>query len=252
MIEHHHVGQGRPALLFMHGLGGDRDSFAPQLDHFARSHECVSWTMPGYGGSTPLAELTFAALAEAACGLLDEYGIDTAVAVGQSLGGMVAQQLAIAHPERVAGLVPVATTAAFGKPGSSFNDDFLAARLAPIRAGATPADLATEIVDSIVGPDASAECRAHAVASMSRTEPENYGRSIECLVGWDGRDRLGGVTAPTLCIAGEVDTNAPVRAVERLAASIPGAELSVIHAAGHLVNLERPEAFNQALEGFLA
>ena len=252
MIEHHHVGAGRPALLFLHGLGGDRDCFAPQLDHFAGSHECLSWTMPGYGGSAPLHELTFPTLAQAACGLLDEYGIAAAVVVGQSLGGMVAQQMAIAHPERVAGLVPVATTAAFGKPGSSFNDEFLASRLAPIRAGSSPADLAGEIVDSIVASGASAECRAHAVASMSRIDPENYGRSIECLVTWDGRNALGDVTAPTLCIAGEDDTNAPVRAVERLAESIPDAALTVIEAAGHLVNLERPEAFNAALQEFLA
>ena len=252
MIEHHRVGAGRPALLFLHGLGGDRDSFAPQLDHFAATHECVSWTMPGYGTSDPLDELTFPTLAEAACALLDESGVDRAVVIGQSLGGMVAQQLAIAHPERVDGLVLVATTAAFGKPGSTFNDEFLASRLAPIEAGNGPADLAPAIVDSIVGPDASPEARAHAVASMSRIEPGPYGRSIECLVTWDGRDRLGGVGAPTLCVAGGEDTNSPVRAMERLADAIPGASLEVIADAGHLVNLERPAAFNSLLEGFLS
>lgn len=252
MIEHHRVGEGRPALLFLHGLGGDRDSFAPQLDHFAGRHECVSWTMPGYGDSDPLDDLTFPRLAEAACGLLDEHDIDQAVVVGQSLGGMVAQQMAIAHPDRLAGLVLVATTAAFGKPGSSFNDQFLAARLAPIEAGNTPADLAEEIVDSIVATGMSAEARAHAVASMSRIAPGPYARSIECLVTWDGRDRLGQVTAPTLCIAGGEDTNSPVRAMERLAASVPGASLEVIAGAGHLVNLERPDDFNAVLTTFLA
>ena len=252
MIEHHRAGEGRPALLFLHGLGGDRDSFAPQLDHFAERHECVSWTMPGYGDSDPLDALTFPALAEAACGLLDDHGIDRAVVVGQSLGGMVAQQMAIAHAERVAGLVLVATTAAFGKPGSAFNDEFLAARLAPIEAGNSPADLAPGIVDSIVAAGASAAARAHAVASMSRIAPAPYARSIECLVTWDGRERLPAVSVPTLCVAGGEDTNSPVRAMERLAESIPGATLEVIAAAGHLVNIECPEEFNGLLQDFLS
>ena len=208
--------------------------------------------MPGYGDSTPLATMTFADLADAACGLLEASGIDQAVVVGQSLGGMVAQQMAIAHPHRVAGLVLVATTAAFGKPGSSFNDEFLAARLAPIEAGHRPADLAAEIVDSIVAADATEAARAHAVASMSRIEPEPYARSIECLVTWDGRPFLPDVAAPTLCVAGDSDTNAPVRAMERLCESIAGASLVVIGGAGHLVNLERPAEFNAVLEDFVS
>jgi len=252
VIEHHRVGEGRPALLFLHGLGGDRDSFAPQLAHLSARHECVAWTMPGYGDSDPLDDLSFPTLAAAACDLLDEHGIERAVVVGQSLGGMVAQQMGIAHPDRVVGLVLVATTAAFGKPGSSFNDEFLAARLAPIEAGDTPADLAVDIVDSIVGAAASAACRSHAVASMSRIGPAGYRRSIECLVTWDGRDGLRGVTAPTLCVAGSDDTNAPVRAVQRLAETIPGARFELIPGAGHLVNLEAPAAFNACLEGFVA
>ena len=251
MIEYRHEGAGRPALLFLHGLGGDRDSFAPQFERFTRAHECVSWTMPGYGSSTPLANLDFAALAAAAVGLLDEFRIDEAVVVGQSLGGMVAQEMAIGHPQRVAGLVLVATTSAFGKPGSRFNEEFLASRLAPMEAGATPADLAVGIVDSIVAEGASEACRAHAVASMGRIDAHGYRRSIECLVTWDGRSRLGEVTAPTLCVAGSEDSNAPVRAVERLASAIGGAESVVIPGAGHLVNLECPDAFNEQLAAFL-
>ena len=208
--------------------------------------------MPGYGDSEPLDDLRFPTLAEAACRLLDEHGIEQAVVVGQSLGGMVAQQMAIAHADRVAGLVLVATTAAFGKPGSSFNDDFLAARLAPIEAGNTPADLAPGIVDSIVAAGASVAARAHAVASMSRIAAEPYARSIECLVTWDGRERLAGVSSPTLCVAGGEDTNSPVRAMERLAETIPEATLAVIPDAGHLVNLECPVEFNALLEDFLS
>ena len=116
----------------------------------------------------------------------------------------------------------------------------------------TPADLAVDIVDSIVGAAASAACRSHAVASMSRIGPAGYRRSIECLVTWDGRDGLRGVTAPTLCVAGSDDTNAPVRAVQRLAETIPGARFELIPGAGHLVNLEAPAAFNACLEGFVA
>ena len=242
---------GNRSVLFLHGLGGAAASWRPQLDALAPSLRCLAWTMPGYGPSAPLPTTTIATLADAAVEVLDRFEVDRADVVGHSMGGYVAQELAVEHPERVGRLVLAATTAAFGKPGSEFNERFLAARLEPLDEGLTPADVAPALVDGLCGPDVSSAVRADAVASMSEISPPAYRRALEALVAWDGRQRLPSVTADTLCIAAERDETAPLRAMERLGALIPGSTLEVIAGCGHLLNNEAPAAFNRLLTNFL-
>lgn len=244
-------GEGIP-VLFLHGLGGSAESWRPQLDALGADRRCLAWTMPGYGPSAPLPETTIGALAGAAADLLTAVGVDRAQIVGHSLGGYIAQELALRFPERVDRLILVATTAAFGRPGSSFNDEFLAARLRPLDRGLTPADVAPTVVDGLVAEGASASVRVEAVASMSQISVEAYRRALRALVDWDARDRVGAIEAATLCIAAAADATVPVRAMERLCRSMPRATLEVVAGSGHLVNLERPEAFNQLVEEFLA
>ncbi|MDH3678380.1 MAG: alpha/beta hydrolase [Acidimicrobiia bacterium] len=243
-------GPGTP-VLFLHGLGGSAESWRPQLDALAADRRCVAWTMPGYGPSARLPEMTIETLAGAAADLLTALGADRAHVVGHSLGGYVAQELALSAPERVDRLVLVATTAAFGKPGSTFNVEFLAARLRPLDQGRTPADIAPIVVDGLVAGTASATVRAAAVASMSQISADAYRQALHALVAWDARHRVGAIDAATLCIAADADATAPVRAVERLQQLIPGATLEVVVGSGHLVNLERPAEFTDLLRRFL-
>lgn len=209
--------------------------------------------MPGYGASAPLADgyHTMTALAERARDLLDHLRIATAVVVGHSLGGFVAQELALAHGDRVDRLVLVASTAAFGKPGSTFNRDFLADRLEPLDAGKTPAALAPAVVDGLLGPRATAAARADAIASMSAIPVDGYRAALEALVDHDAADRLPTLTTPTLGIAGELDATASVRAMERLISLMPSARLEIIADCGHLINTEQPRHFNRLLAAFL-
>lgn len=209
--------------------------------------------MPGYGASSALTlpDPGIADLATAAASVLDRRGIESAVVVGHSLGGFVAQELALARPDLVERLVVVATTAAFGKPGSTFNEEFLTARLEPLDAGRTPADLAASVVDGLVGPSASAVVRAEATASMAAIPVADYRAALGALVGHDATDRLPSLAMPTLGIAGELDRTAPVRAMQRLVDLIPSARLDVIEDSGHLVNSEQPHRFNAALADFL-
>ena len=252
-IEYLIAGEDAPGLpiLFLHGLGGDASNWQPQLDELGALHRCIAWTMPGYGTSAPLIQPSFVALAAAAVDLLDGLGCETACVVGLSLGGYVAQQLVLDHPDRVERLVLCATTSAFGKPGSSFNEEFLASRLAPLDLGETPATMASQVVRDLVGPAPHGGAELNAVASMQRITPDAYRQALKTLVTWDARDAVASIATRTLCIAGADDATAPVRAMQRLADAIPNATLEVLVDCGHLLNLERPREFNHILRAFL-
>jgi 3-oxoadipate enol-lactonase len=246
------VGDKGPALLFLHGIGGDAECFRPQLAQFGRAFRAIAWNMPGYAGTPLLPRTTFPALADAVAALLDARGIARVNLVGHSLGGMIAQEFALRHPGSLASLTLSGTTAAFGRPDGDFQRDFIRQRLAPLEAGQAMADLAARLVGGLIGPAPDADGMAIALASMSRVPSETYRVALECLVGFDRRDALAQIAVPTLLIAGGTDTTAPAAVMERMAARIPGARFVIIPGAGHLANLEQPTEFNRVLERFLA
>jgi 3-oxoadipate enol-lactonase len=245
------VGTKGPAVLFLHGIGGDAECFRPQLAHFGREFRAIAWNMPGYGGTPLLPQTTFPALADAVAALLDARGIARVHLVGHSLGGMIAQEFATRHPGSLASLTLSGTTAAFGKPDGDFQQEFIRQRLAPLEAGKAMADLAASLVGGLIGPAPDPAGMAIALASMGRVPPETYRAALECLVGFDRRDALPHIAVPTLLIAGGADTTAPAAVMERMAAKIPGARFVALPGAGHLANLEQPAVFNRVLEDFL-
>lgn len=255
-VEHAVAGpEEAPAVVFMHGIGGDWSNWLPQLDAFGDRYRCISWTMPGYGESAPTepaAEpMTWPALADSLAVLLDHYDIERATLVGLSMGGMVAQQFAVDHPTRVDDLVLVATSPSFGRASSDFAEKYLASRYEPLDAGKTPADLAPGVVENLVGPDPAPGTAENCIASMSRITVPAYRRALVCLTTWAFDDQLHRIAARTLCVAGADDKTAPVASLQRLADGIAGADLEVIESCGHLVNLERPTEFNELLGAFL-
>jgi pimeloyl-ACP methyl ester carboxylesterase len=246
-------GAGDRLLVFLHGIGGNQSSFDDQLEAFAGAGwRAAAWDMPGYGASPALADMTFAALADSAAALLDDLGGAPAVVVGHSMGGMVAQELAARHPERLRALVLYATTPIFGSPDGSFQQRFLAERLAPLDRGLTPADLAPELVAGLLGPSAPEAARARAIASTSAISAAAYRAALRCLVTFDRRAELARIACPTLALAAELDTLAPPRSMARMAERIAGARSECLPGVGHLAHLEVPGPFNAALGSFLA
>jgi len=240
-------------VLCLHGLGGNAAYWDGAIESPAAPMPIrqVAWTMPGYGPSPALATTTIATLADAALAVLDQAGIQQAVVVGHSMGGFIAQQLAAAHPERVAGLVLVATTAVFGKPGSDFNERFLKSRLAPIEQGLTPADFAAEVAAGLVGPQADPSLIEAAGASMAKISAAGYRNAVEALVQFDGRALLPTLAMPVLAIAGSNDATASAGAMQHIVDLVPNGRLEVIANVGHLVNLEAPDEFRSLVTGFL-
>ena len=245
-------GEG-PAIVFLHGIGGGADSFDLQLDAVADAgYRAVAWDMPGYGGSDALNEVTFPALADALVQLLDDLGVVRGHVVGHSIGGMVVQQFARDHQDRLVSLVLAETSPAFGNPDGDFQRKFVAARLAPLDDGKSMADVAESVIPELVGDNPNAEGLALAQACMGRVPAEIYGATMRCLVTFEGRDALSDIHVPTLVLAGEKDTNAPAAMMERMAGKIAGSEFVCLPGAGHLANMEQPDAFNRAVLDFIS
>ncbi len=229
--------------MFLHGLGGSRLSWDDQLigiDH----RRLLAWDMPGYGAAEPLAATTFDSLAAAVVGFIDELGEAQVDLVGVSFGGMIAQYVAARHTARVRTLAILSSSPKFGLDGTR-PDDWMAARLAPLRRGERPADFAEAVLGTLVAPGTVVP--AGQIAAMRRVSAEALERSVRCIVHHDSRALLGEITAPTLVMVGELDQETPATYACALADGIPGARMVVVPDAGHLLNAEAPRAVNELL-----
>lgn len=236
-------------VLCLHGIGGDHTSFADQLGQLGE-RRVIAWNMPGYGGSDPMVQMGFAALSSAVIALLDELGIEDVHLVGQSIGGMIAQEVAIRVPTRVASLGLIATTPAFGGRDDSFKQAFVTARLGPLDAGVDMATMAEQAIPAIIGPSASADMRQIAVEAMGRIDETAFRQVISCLVTFNRRADQHRITQPCCLIAGSHDTNSPARIMAKMADGLANATFHIVDQAGHLVNSESPDIVNAMLTDF--
>jgi 3-oxoadipate enol-lactonase len=244
------AGEG-PAVLFLHGLGGTRTAWEPQLEHLSERFRCIAWDMPGYGDSAPLATLDFDSIVGSISELLDRLELERTHLVGLSFGGQQAMHFALAAPERVGCLVLADTSHRFGADGTD-PDEWKHARLAALDAGATPADIAPFVIDSITARGFAGFERDRTLAAFARIPADGLRAAVECLPTHDVSGRLGEIACPTLVIAGDLDEETPVAYAEQIAAGIPGARLAVIPGAGHLTPAEAPDRFNAIVAAFLS
>ena len=242
-------GAGDP-VLFLHGLGGSRTSWEPQLNGLGGAFRCIAWDMPGYGASAPVEPLTLTAIADAVIRLLDAARVRRVHLVGESFGGMHALHTALRHPDRVGRLVLANTSPAFGLDGTD-PAEWRATRLGPLDAGLTPADMAEDILTAIAGPGLSRDALAMRVAGFARIPEAALRAAVECLPSHDVRDELGDIASPALVIAGELDAETPVAYSRILADGLQKAELVVLDGIGHLAASEAPQTFNRIVRDFL-
>jgi pimeloyl-ACP methyl ester carboxylesterase len=247
------VGRGEPVLL-VQGLGYTRHGWGELPRLLAESFSVVSYDNRGVGQSdVPPGPYTVRALAEDALAVLDAAGIDNAHVVGASLGGMVAQELALAAPERVDRLVLACTTPggarAYPLPERSLQVFAQFALLPPAEA------LLLAVKNSLA--DATVAGRPDLVEKVYRYRLEN----APPLDGWqaqlaagsthDAHDRLRSIAAPTLVLTGTGDNVIDARNSELLADAIPGARLEYLEGTGHIFFWEEPERAAQVIRAFL-
>ncbi|MEY4883926.1 MAG: hypothetical protein RIS34_1780 [Pseudomonadota bacterium] len=245
-------GTGQTAVFLLHGVGGGKAAWLDSLQPLADAgFQAVAWDMPGYGESPPLDPCTNAALAHSLEQLIDHVGAARNVLVGHSMGGMVAQEAVALFAQKIHGLVLSGTTAAFGKPGGEWQQQFLNSRFAPLDAGVGMAGLARTLVPGMVAPQAGVTAIDAAASLMAGVPEASYRAALSAIVSFNRVSNLVNIRVPTLCIAGEYDQNAAPLVMKKMAECIAGAQYLCLPGVGHLANMERPDAFNEVVLKFL-
>jgi pimeloyl-ACP methyl ester carboxylesterase len=262
---HYEVAGEGPPLLCVMGFGAPLEGYALQARALAAHRRVITFDNRGIGrSSVPRLPWTIDDLAQDALDLLDHLEVPRADVVGVSMGGMIAQRLAIARPERVGALVLAATFA--------HADLELRRRVAELTArsfagwakggfgGRAAFEKALRVAwegDVVSGAPLTAD--GQAILDRGWDMREEFGAKdlgvlgqLVALLTHDARADLGRITSPTLVLAGSADALSPLRQARLLARSIPGARLEILAGAPHGMNLATAPLFNANVEAFLA
>jgi 3-oxoadipate enol-lactonase len=259
-------GGGDPLVLIM-GLATDSSAWLLQIPDFARRYRTIVFDNRGVGRSSkPPGPYTIHEMADDTAGLMDTLGVARAHVVGVSMGGMIAQELALRHPERVRGLVLACT---FPEPDEEIER---ARRFSLSQLGGT-VTAEGEVTINVAALDPMTFFQ-HLLPKVfnadfiARELPKlmqlfggalQWGFSMEAILaqvaavmGHRTTDRLHRIAAPTLVITGDADLLIPPGNSDVLARHIPGARLVKVPGGSHGFNFETPEVFNREVLAFLA
>lgn len=237
-----------PPVIFLHAFPLDGSMWEPQLP-VARDLGFTPLTLnaPGFGGSSLAGLGDMEHYAEAAYAVWYALELSPAVVIGLSMGGYAALRLVERHPKMLRGLVLANTKAEADTPEAAEARRQTAQR---VLAEGSQVLLETLLPKLVHAPSSS--LRAYLERTIAAAPPQAVAAALRGMaIRPDSRRLLPEITVPTLVIGAEHDPLTPPAQAESLAQGIPGARLTVIPGAGHLSNLEAPEAFNDALGAFL-
>jgi len=244
------AGEGDPLLLIM-GLAADRRMWMLQLPVLTPHFRCITFDNRGIGESTaPPGPFTMEQMAADALAVLDEAGIERAHVLAISMGGAIAQHLALKAPERIRSLV-LASTWCSKNPYTRRMSEV--GRLIMEKGGQeaiTRASMLWLFTPKFILERNAFVQQIEQMALEFARHPEVFERQLEALLEQDVREQLGRLDIPARVMCGRRDIMVPPELSEELAAAIPGAEFKLLE-GGHAYNLEEFDTFNKTVLEFL-
>lgn len=234
-------------FVFVHGWCCDRSFFAPQIEHFGRSHPVLAVDLRGHGESAEVdGGFSIEGFAADVAWMCDELGIGRAVVVGHSMGGITTMQLAADRPDLVRAAVMV-DPAHIRWPDNARS--YLTHVVEKIRTDAAEGNRArTRMVEGMFHPDDDEDRKRHILQAMLSAPPATAAGAMEALRDYDGEAAARTVTVPVLCIP----SDGPTFDREYLLGLIPHAVYEQTVGIGHFNQLEAPDAVNEIIERFMA
>jgi 3-oxoadipate enol-lactonase len=239
-----------PVVMLSHSLASSLVMWNPQLDVLESKFKVLRYDTRGHGDSdAPEGKYTLELLAADAVALMDALGIDAVHFVGLSMGGMIGQNLALDHGNRLKSLTLCDTAAVMPDEAQPiWQQRIAAAREKGLQ------DQVDETLERWFTPEYLSQNspRVELIRRQILATPvAGYIGCSEAIRDLDNLKRLSEINLPTLIMVGEEDPGTPVAASEAMQERIDGSELVVLPAARHLSNIEQSGAFNEALMGFL-
>lgn len=245
-------GHGEP-LVCVSGLSADHLVWALQVPAFARHFRTHTFDNRDAGQSSRAqAPYGLADMARDVIELTEALRLDSFHLLGASMGGAIAQEVALAVPERIRTLTLCVSWATSGPWGAERARVWAAQALRASREDHVEALLLATLSEELyANADAVAYLRRLVLGNPHPQQPEAFVRQVEASGGHDARDRLPGLRMPAHVLGAGHDLLVPVWKSEELAELIPGAALTVLPGAPHAANIEQPEEFNAAVLDFL-
>ncbi len=242
-------GEGRE-LLLLHSLLTDRSVFDRVAPRLSRRYRLTLVNLPGYGGSSP-AGADIESYADRVAALMDELRLsrDTAV-LGNGFGGFIAVMLAVRHGARLGRLIAAPALAGF--PEAAKQPFHRMAGLVSSQGMGAVLDAAIQRMLPAPFIQKNPEVVAERKASLAKADPACFAAACLALAGLDLSESIGKIGNPALVMAGSEDATTPPALARELAAGIPGARFVELKGCGHCPQIEDPDAFVAAVEGFLA
>ena len=236
-----------PAIIWSHGFLMDHTMFDAQVEALSGDYRCIAWDERGFGATPATAPFTYWDGADDAVALLDHLGIEQAVFAGMSQGGFISLRAALAHPDRVRGLVLIDTQAG---TEAAENIEAYGGMLQHWLSDAPLGEIGEFVAGLILGdPDLAATW----IPIWEERRSEMNEHPGNCLLDRDDiTDRLGEIGAPALVVHGDADAAIPLELGQVLADSIPTATIAVMPGGSHAANMTHPTQTNEAIASFLA
>jgi len=252
------AGEAGPLVLFLHGIGGGRVNWHRQIAALGHHACAVAMDLRGYGDSSlGFGQSTVDDYCEDILRVAEHFGADRFILVGLSYGAWIATSFAMRHPHRLAGLVLSGGCTGMSEAGPEEREAFRISREVPLDAGQRPADFAPAVVNILAGPHADTATRAELLASMSAIPAATYRDALRCFTNPLERFDFARLSMPCLLMTGEHDRLAPPAEIRAVAGRIldtsptPDIRFEVIAGAGHLCNIEAPDAYDRHLIPFV-
>ena len=231
--------RGKRNLVLVHGAGGSHLDWPAPLRRL-RGANVYALDLPGHGRSEGAGRSSIAAYRDFLLAFLDALGLERATVVGHSMGGAIALDFALHYPDRLAGLILVGSGARL--------------RVAPAILTGILADFEATVdlvCEYAFGPSATEQLKRLGRQRLLKTPPQVLHGDYAACDAFDVMEGLGEVHCPTLAIGGTADMLTPSKYSIYLRDHIPGAELVLVDAAGHMVMLEKPEVVSRAISKFI-
>ncbi len=237
-LNYYDQGSGEP-LVFIHGLGGNADSWRPQIEALANHCRVLAMDLRGHGQSGWRMDepITIRAFAEDAIALIDSLGIDKAHLCGHSMGGMIALEIFVRRPHKIKSLI-LADTSAFFPPPQTRGE--LLEHFDRLELPVWSSLMASRVLRR----GASQEQQQEVAQMLAATPRALYRQGLLATFDGDYRWVLPLIDLPTLILVGEEDRATPIGYARYLQVNIRDSLLQEIPLAGHFSNLENPAAFN--------